>query len=451
MGQEGVTNMLKSTKTRCRIARRVWRLAPVAVLGLAACASPDVTDFSGGILTGAASPMPERKVVSLPGARVTASADTLTTAPLARHEAVSSVGDEADSKFEVVPILWGTNRAVKTFPQGGVGAQYRPISFGNGRGETLLKGVAQVTIPKQRKAFGTIPRPLEVTLLSVSLYRAEEDPRKHFTIGELTLLSDDNFAKFAKQLLSTSSRFSGQCFVYVHGFRNTFEDAVYRAAQMVVDMEFDGAAFVYSWPSQGRVAGYLADRDSADQSHAYFLEFVEFIDQSANCKKIHFVAHSMGTRLLVDTFFPSVGDSPLARLPRVGQIILAAPDIEAGVLKSRAPAIQRSGKSVTLYANGKDEALQWSKSLAGGFQRAGDVVDGRPVVIPGIDTIDLTPMSKSTWFLIGENHNEYAERSHALTDIALLMSSGTRPPDRRFQVFRTQVAAGGTFWQYMSN
>ena len=357
----------------------------------------------------------------------------------------------ADASFEVVPILWATDRKAKREEATGQGATYRPVSFGPDRGDTLLKGIARITVPKEKRAFGTIPRPREITFLSVNLYKEKENPRTHFVIGEIAQLSDDEFRSKARDILAKSESFKGQCLLYVHGYRNTFEDALYRAAQMTVDMDFDGATLVYSWPSQGRLDGYLADRDSVDVSMPHFRNYLEDINATSGCQQIHIVAHSLGSRLVVDTFFPAAGRGSARSLDRIGQIILASPDIDAGILTSRARAISEMSRSVTLYANGHDDALKWSRRFSGGYTRAGDLIEGKPVVVAGIDTIDLTPMSKATWVFVGANHNTYAEGRHVLRDIAMLMQRGTRPPDRRFAVYQPITSSAGTFWRYVSN
>lgn len=355
------------------------------------------------------------------------------------------------ARFRTVPIFWATNRKAEASTNTEARSEYEPVSFGSDRADVLRKGLALVTIPNVTREVGAIPRPIDFTVFGFEIYREAEDPEKHFTIRSLVRLDNAAFLKFAKANLDAARDFKGHCLVYVHGYRNTFNDAIYRAAQIAVDMGFDGNAFVYSWPSQGSLAGYIADRDAVDASQPHFQTFLRFLNDEATCTQVHVLAHSMGTRLVVDAFFPPAGPAALHDLKTIGQIVLASPDIDASILRSRADAIKRSPRTITLYANGNDDALRWSKTAAGGFVRAGDVVDGKPLVIEGVDTIDLTPMSEATWVFIGANHNEYAERAHILQDIALLMQHGIRPPGKRFPVYALQRLNGGTFWRYVTN
>ncbi len=45
----------------------------------------------------------------------------------------------------------------------------------------------------------------------------------------------------------------------------SFDDAVYRAAQLQYDLDFPGISMLYSWPSKGSEAGYAADGDSIER------------------------------------------------------------------------------------------------------------------------------------------------------------------------------------------
>ncbi len=368
-----------------------------------------------------------------------------------RSSALEDGAAKPEPNLRTVPIFWATNRGVEPSQRPQAGSDYQPVSFGTKRADVLTKGLALVTIPKVNREVGAIPRPQEFTVFGFRIYRENEDPEKHFTISSLVRLDEADFLRFATVNLDKARDFKGHCFVYVHGYRNTFDDAIYRAAQITVDMGFDGNAFVYSWPSQGNFAGYIADRDAVDASQPHFQKFLKFLNDQTTCAQVHVVAHSMGTRLVVDAFFPPSGQGALDDLNTIGQIVLASPDIDASILRSRADTIRRSPRTITLYANGRDDALQWSKTAAGGFVRAGDVVDGKPLVIEGVDTIDLTPMSDATWVFIGANHNEYAERAHILQDIALLMRHGVRPPAKRFPIYALQRLDGGRFWRYVTN
>jgi esterase/lipase superfamily enzyme len=49
----------------------------------------------------------------------------------------------------------------------------------------------------------------------------------------------------------------------VHGFNVSFENALRRTAQIAYDLDFDGAPFLFSWPSRDSLLSYASDWQSA--------------------------------------------------------------------------------------------------------------------------------------------------------------------------------------------
>ena len=54
-----------------------------------------------------------------------------------------------------------------------------------------------------------------------------------------------------------------QILLFVHGFNISFTDACSDAAQLAYDLNYQGTAMVFDWPSQARLFGYFADEESA--------------------------------------------------------------------------------------------------------------------------------------------------------------------------------------------
>jgi len=101
--------------------------------------------------------------------------------------------------------------------------------------------------------------------------------------------------------------------LFVHGFNNSWENAVQRYAQIKRDL-YDsrdlGALVLYTWPSNGTSAGYLPDREDArasgEQTADLFTALHDIVlknemvaadtgDPMKRCRaKISIIAHSMG-------------------------------------------------------------------------------------------------------------------------------------------------------------
>ena len=136
----------------------------------------------------------------------------------------------------------------------------------------------------------------------------------------------------------------------------------------------------------------------------------------------------------------------VSRANFVGELIFAAPDVDRDVFKQTASSLVSIAKGMTLYASSLDKALQVSKTLAQG-PRAGDVPDTGPVILPGLDTIDVTPLG-GDWF--GLNHSGYADKRNVLNDLASLLKNGLRPPNLRTAEIRGRPEGQRppVYWRY---
>ena len=130
-------------------------------------------------------------------------------------------------------------------------------------------------------------------------------------------------------------------------------------------------------------------------------------------EKIHVVAHSMGNFLVLNA---------LRREPQqtgsLAELILAAPDVDRDFFKQVLPEVRHMFAGATLYASSADKALVGSRELARGIPRAGDVPADGPVLLDGVDTIDVTAIGDE---LLGVNHDVFATNRSLIDDIGLLL------------------------------
>jgi esterase/lipase superfamily enzyme len=129
---------------------------------------------------------------------------------------------------------------------------------------------------------------------------------------------------------------------------------------------------------------------------------------------------------------------------QISQVILAAPDVDADGFTNLAKTIQGLAKNVTLYVASNDRALIVSRNFWGSY-RAGDVPPAGPLILPGIDTIDVTAASTDAFAI---NHSGYAQNNKLLDDIGQLMQTGLRPPELRVLKPAKVPTANGEYWRY---
>ncbi|WP_244534679.1 alpha/beta hydrolase [Hyphomicrobium sp. CS1GBMeth3] len=336
--------------------------------------------------------------------------------------------------WDVVPVYYGTDRARKT--------DGNRLDYGSDRGRRLELGRALVTVPKVHQV-PAIERPWAIRVFNITLYEEKEDPNRHFTMEEIKSLSEDEFLTLVRDRLAVSERYKNHAFIFVHGYNTSFDYAIYRTAQIAYDLKFDGAAFSYSWPSGGGLASYTYDRESSGQSEPYLKQFMELVIKKTGAQSVSIIAHSMGNQPTLQVLRDLRRSTPDS--VRISQVILAAPDVDRDNFANIAADIKGLAGGVTLYAAGNDRALIVSRNFYGGIPRAGDVPVTGPLVLPGIDTIDVSAASMDS---LGLNHSGYAENNKLLEDIAALIATGVRPPKLRTPALEEVVTDHGAYWRY---
>jgi WD40 repeat protein/esterase/lipase superfamily enzyme len=338
-----------------------------------------------------------------------------------------------DDEKRLVDMLFATSRKTEVSPLG------RP-TFTRERAEELSFGSLRVSIPPPDvHKIGRIELPTTRYFISYK-YEQAADPNKHFVLSDITLLDRASFIQQAK-----SSGRDG-ALVFVHGFNNTFEEAAFRLAQMAFDMNYKGLPVLFSWAAASGVSGYRHDIDSARLARDLFVDFLQILQEKAEIKTVHVIAHSMGNALVMEALDRVAGE----KLPlNIAELVMAAPDVSRDLFKQLVARVNvnKVAKGMTLYASSKDKALVASKSLALDVARAGDVPAGGPIVLPMLDTIDVSAFGEE---FLGLNHNTWASNRSLIDDIGRLVNSSQRPPGVRTPQLKGQPAATNPpqYWLY---
>ena len=340
--------------------------------------------------------------------------------------------------WDVVPVYYGTDRDRDPRTERAV--------YNGDRARRLELGRAQITVPKSHQV-PKVERPWTYRLpfTQVVLYRQREDPARHFTIKDVQSLTQEEFLTAVRARLNEAGSYKGHALVFVHGFNVSFDNALFRTAQLAYDLKFDGAPFLYSWPSKGTIGlnDYPYDRESSTQAEPFLRAFLEMIARDTGATSVSIIAHSMGNQLLLPVLRGLKSTVPTGLT--ISQVIMAAPDVDRDTFENLAKEIAGSTRSMTLMAASNDVALGISRRFWGGIPRAGDVPPSGPIVVAGVDTIDITSLSTEMFSL---NHSGYAEKSALLSDIQVLMQTGTRPPDKRVPTLERIQGQQGDYWRY---
>lgn len=94
------------------------------------------------------------------------------------------------------------------------------------------------------------------------------------------------------------------------------------------------------------------------------------------------------------------------------------------------PKIAASGPSMTLYASRRDYALLTSRWLRAGLSRAGFVDGDAPLVVDGVETIDVSAVNTECLWGLLQGHSYVGDRVAIVQDIFELLRFGKRASDR---------------------
>jgi esterase/lipase superfamily enzyme len=227
--------------------------------------------------------------------------------------------------------------------------------------------------------------------------------------------------------------------VFIHGFNVAFTDAIRRAAQIGWDLQFRGLVTAFSWCSEGKILSYLTDERNASLAAPKLLEYFRMLRNDVGVDTIHVIAHSMGNQVLLQALRDA---SPKDGDPKLGEVVLAAPDYDAKLFKQTLKHFKGKAERYTLYGSETDFALITAKELRSGHPRAGD---GGPfvLVVDGVETIDATAVGKD---LLGLGpHSYFASKRTLLTDIFFLIHESL--PARRRGLLEQQ-SGGLTYWVF---
>jgi esterase/lipase superfamily enzyme len=320
-------------------------------------------------------------------------------------------------------VLFATNRHIKP-------GDFKLDAVTYDRSQITTYGEAVVSIPRSHRV-GMTERPGR----SFVLWKETEDQGKHFVIQELSTLQDSEFLKRLGSGGDTT-------LVFVHGYNVAFADAIYKAAQIAFDANFDGPVMAFSWPSAGSILGYVRDNNSARFSAPQFLNTLRTLREQFPNQKIVLVAHSLGTDLVTEALHQaSLSGDKL----NISELVLAAPDIDKDLFASRAKQIKQIAGNVTIYASSADKALLASKTGAWA-SRIGFVEEKGPNLIDGMEVIDVTAVGDS---MLELNHGTFSGNRSVLDDLGRIIKTGTRPPHVRSPTLRPMPDNRNVqYWMY---
>ena len=254
----------------------------------------------------------------------------------------------------------------------------------------------------------------------------------------------DSYVDFVAELekrLGCSRK--GDALIYIHGFNNTLEDGIRRAALLADELKYTGVPLAFIWPTDGHAKDYGSDRDSAIYAAGQFRSLLESLSGVPVLKNVHLVSHSMGSRVVVlgldrIALRRSEGDRPF-----LANSIFGAAEIDRDLFRQHLPAAQTVTGRITLYASKGDVALRAARLVNNARPRAGDLAGGGIFVAEGLDSIDVSSISNCPICL---EHRYMTQLDPMFNDLYGLIVDNKPPSDRRRLI---EVKNNGlSFWRF---
>jgi len=288
----------------------------------------------------------------------------------------------------------------------------KSILFSGERGTDLKVDAITVSIPPEaNRTVGQVQWPA----------RLPANPLKEFsTVSVRPMLSKADDEAWVKQHMPKSRR----ALVFVHGFNNRYEDAVYRFAQIVHDSGADVVPVVFTWPSRASIFDYNYDKESTNYSRDALEDLLRRIVADKSISEVTVMAHSMGTWLAVEALRQmAIRDGKT--LPKIKNVILASPDLDVDVFSRQFRSLGKNPPHFTLFVSQDDRALSVSRRISGNVDRLGQVdANAEPYRTEfekaGISVIDLTKLKSGDSL----NHGKFAESAEVVQLIGQRLVAG---------------------------
>jgi esterase/lipase superfamily enzyme len=260
------------------------------------------------------------------------------------------------------------------------------------------------------------------------------DPSRDFVTVRADLITRDQAIAAVNTMAARSK--PRRVMVFVHGFNNRFEDAVYRFAQIVHDSRVDAAPLLFTWPSRGQVFAYGYDRESSNFSRDALEAVLAGLVRDTSVDEITILAHSMGNWVTLEALRQmAIRDG---RIPaKINDVMLAAPDVDIDVFRTQIEAIGEPRPDFTVFVSRDDRALAVSRRVWGSTARLGEIdpraepyrseLEGQNIVV-----VDLTEVRTAD----GLNHGKFAESPEVVRLIGARLAGQ--------QLTDTQVGLGDT-------
>ena len=262
-------------------------------------------------------------------------------------------------------VFFATNRALG---QGG---------FNYDRSAQMAYGRTNVSVPPFHKR-GKIEYPGDI-----------RNPLREFGHDKLMLSKgQSDFVLQINARLANKPAGKRDVVVFVHGYNNTFDEALYLNTQLLHDASKNYLPVMFTWPSRGKGTGYLRDKDSVLYSRAAFESLLTQM-QNSNAESFTVIGHSIGSLLIMETMRQNAIRKSTS-WSKLRSVILVAPDIDRDLFNQQVRDMNGFKKPLFVISSEDDILLRVSNAIAGGDLRLGAAESEDEIGVDGVTIKSVT-------------------------------------------------------------
>jgi esterase/lipase superfamily enzyme len=245
-----------------------------------------------------------------------------------------------------------------------------------------------------------------------------------FAVTAFDALPPERAADETRRLIAATGK--RHVLVFVHGYNTRFDEAVFRFAQIVHDSGAPVTPVLFSFASAGKLSGYPYDRESAAVARDALEALLTQLARDPAVTDLSVLAHSMGGWLTLESL-RQMAIRQRGIPVRIGNVMLAAPDVDVDVAASQGHALRTAGRMprVTLFTAADDQALRVSRFVWGSRDRLGAIDPNKEpyrtrLAQAGVNVVDLAGLDGAT------THGRFAEVPEVVAQIGERLARGQR-------------------------
>jgi esterase/lipase superfamily enzyme len=230
-------------------------------------------------------------------------------------------------------------------------------------------------------------------------------------------------------------------FVYVHGYKVNFENPLLVASEMWHFLGHEGTFIAFSWPSTPERLAYMKDIETARVSSWGLRRFLDFLARETSAERIHIVAYSAGTRVVLTTLHELSlvhqrdSKEKIRQQTRLGNVILVGSDVDTGTFASYIlDGLLRVQDRLTLYTSPSDQALHVSEKIFS-HRRVGEILPGTlddrmRQFAASSSRLALIDVADAAHFDAGNGHAYFRKSPWVSSDILMTLRYDLAPAER---------------------